>query len=580
MADNYRYQSGRYGYQAGGYPTGRSPLVLDLANPVYAMTQQMIKRKEQEVAGNKSQIAGNVQAVLDAMSFEKVKGLGKQVQEKHLQRLDELDTKWVERLSEKDGMLSAKDLQELSFDKQSVEQDIANMKSDVEKIAQVSGWLAEDYAKNPDERSFDIEATALEMQKAREQIGQGINPFSMLVPRKITVDEAVENYFGKGLDTIADELSKNITSIKDGVITYKEGNRESLDALLERESANYTQDQRLGRYEQPQAKAGLKRALGRRVIDKVGFSQQGYRSGSGDEKYSGAAHMANVILEGLRRGDVDIVSQVRKSGTVKEIKLDDKENAYYITTNSGVTKKINRPSEEDNEEQIRAFKTAMTPYLPMSTKFLSSGFIGDIVADYTPYMNPDTKWQKAKDWRYDWLKESLEGTTQQKLTDLKELNAPFVERVDNVVSHLKDVLKEGATVQMDGHRNWPNTQWEDDKLWATKDKKSKYRIVISVDGKNYGFDLREKSENERLWKFVEKNSIYSEPAEEPKKDEQQPKLGQEPKAEQNELRTQLLKNANSYDELVQKFIERYELTEADAKEALKNDLNITAKDFD
>lgn len=162
----------------GNAPTGTAPLFLgNLVSQQSAMserlTREMIRQSHQE----KSQSARDRTAMLRALSFDTVRGLGRKVQEEHLNEMDSLRDKWSKKWIENGRKLTDRDYMELERDKANAEQKIGNLRNNVAQYAK----YADEIKRHPD--LFHVD-TLDSMRKYAEEgdIGKEVYPLVKYMP--------------------------------------------------------------------------------------------------------------------------------------------------------------------------------------------------------------------------------------------------------------------------------------------------------------------------------------------------------------------------------------------------------------
>jgi len=165
----------RYPYQQGSiYPTGIEPLAIDLDKNIFAITQQMVKSRKEQIKEQKLEIDENEKLILDALDFEPVAGMGDEQALKHLQRVDEMTDKYARLWKDRGGKLSTEDKLSLAKDKRDVEAKLKTASADIATIAEIKKELAKG-----DKSIYDIAKTAknlLEYEKSgKVGLGGAIN---------------------------------------------------------------------------------------------------------------------------------------------------------------------------------------------------------------------------------------------------------------------------------------------------------------------------------------------------------------------------------------------------------------------
>lgn len=183
----------------GSVPSGSAPLYLgSFASQRGAMAQKMTDRAI-ELAEKERTRQGKERAdMLKALSFDAVQGLGRQVQEKHLEELNSLQDKWAKKWIENGRKLTDRDYMELNRDKTEMQQRIANYKANVAQYAKVSDEIKQGKA--------NYHPSTIEAMKNYYQRGDVGEDFSKVI--KYMPDTA--SYLSK----YADQLNR-LTSPKD-----------------------------------------------------------------------------------------------------------------------------------------------------------------------------------------------------------------------------------------------------------------------------------------------------------------------------------------------------------------------------
>ncbi|MBN2661584.1 MAG: hypothetical protein JXR54_09985 [Tannerellaceae bacterium] len=127
---------------ANGVPSnisGSAPLYLgSFTSQRGAMAQKMTDRAIQLAEKERTRQSQERAAMLKALSFDAVQGLGRKVQEEHLSELNSLQDKYAKRWIENGRKLTDQDYLDLQRDKTDMQQKIATMKSNVANYAKVS----------------------------------------------------------------------------------------------------------------------------------------------------------------------------------------------------------------------------------------------------------------------------------------------------------------------------------------------------------------------------------------------------------------------------------------------------------
>lgn len=197
-----------------GYPSTATPFAMDLATPIMAISQQMVKRRREEIATNKDIANNNEAMMLKALDFETVKGLSDGIQEEHVKAIDSLSEKWASRMATVQGKLSSVDKLELVRDQKNMETDVANKKANVLAFAELQKFIQT----NPKAKDvLDIDATTQKMSDWASSGKIGADGASFLaVPRVWAPGEQVESTYGPALKFMSDKFNADISGLKDG----------------------------------------------------------------------------------------------------------------------------------------------------------------------------------------------------------------------------------------------------------------------------------------------------------------------------------------------------------------------------
>ena len=213
------------------FPTGASPFSTDLATPMNAITDRMIKTRLNQIAQDRSEVAQNEKNMLEALSFETVQGLSDQVQVAHLAKVEDLTNAGAELMAKRKGKLTYQDQLWIKQQQRKVETDIANMKSDVQAFAQIQ----KDITTNPDKfgENFDVDATVAAMDQYRKNglIGTGGAPFLPVPKQRNGAELLMANpAFAKSYDEMSKQKNETINGLDKNDPNYN-----SLKYNIERE---------------------------------------------------------------------------------------------------------------------------------------------------------------------------------------------------------------------------------------------------------------------------------------------------------------------------------------------------------
>ncbi len=253
----------------GLYPTGRAPLAVDLATPTAAITQRMIKREEQRIAGEKEQISANQQAILKALDFETVQGLSDKIQTEHLENLNKVWNNWAEKFASKQGKLSFADLKELQDDKRKIESNLGKMQADVKTFA-----FAQNELSKPNARQLWDEQSWLNLKDYANQgkVGSG-DAINILVPRQPSFMEYLQSTYKTQLAGLDKKISNRWIGVTDeGRVSAQKDNLDAANNMWESLKQQPDVKQYIGQIGETQAKEQFLNAYGFSVKDDY-FSQ-------------------------------------------------------------------------------------------------------------------------------------------------------------------------------------------------------------------------------------------------------------------------------------------------------------------
>lgn len=192
-----------------GYPSTATPFAMDLATPIMAITQQMVKRRKEEIATNKDIANNNEAMMLKALDFETVKGLSDGIQEEHVKAIDSLSEKWASRMAQVQGKLSSVDKLELVRDQKKMETDIADKKANVLAFVELQNFIRTQPEKA--RMAYDVDATLKNMSDWATSGKIGADGASFLgVPRVWTGAELFQSKYGVGLKNVLDNRDETV----------------------------------------------------------------------------------------------------------------------------------------------------------------------------------------------------------------------------------------------------------------------------------------------------------------------------------------------------------------------------------
>lgn len=379
-----------YNY-GGGFPTGRSPMVLDLTGAANAISDRMIRQEKERLMMEKSEIAKNEAAILQSLQFETIQGLSDNVQREHLNNLSNLWDKWAGKFAENDGKLSMPDMAELMGDKRQVESRLATMKTDVDQIKEIREILIHP-EKYPD---VDVNKT---LENYRDYITNGKvgtgGAFNLIVEREKGSLELIQTYFPeplKLLESRRNEIIMNPNMSWEAKTTSLWENKEAARKAWQ----GFIQHPNIKPFVKPGDEEQFMNIFSYDLVkEKPHRPYASYGSGTKPPTFSEQSVMtANEVLEKFVMLDRDIInSMVGKSlygfGTIKgaDVKAKGKSGEYEIvlTNPDGEQKKFtvnpNLTGESRRQEKLM-FATDILPIFG-KTDWNKAGFQDRIEGDW------------------------------------------------------------------------------------------------------------------------------------------------------------------------------------------------------
>ena len=135
------------------YPTGKSPLVLDIERNIQSVVQQQVENKKSEIKDKRLRVTENEKLMLDALDMQAVEGMGDNVALEFGNELDNLKDTWAKKFYEKGGELNTQDKLNLRKDQRRLEQKLKSAASEIKMMAEVKKEL-QIQATRPDKRGI------------------------------------------------------------------------------------------------------------------------------------------------------------------------------------------------------------------------------------------------------------------------------------------------------------------------------------------------------------------------------------------------------------------------------------------
>lgn len=440
-----------------GYPTGRSPMALDLYSPTVALTQQMMKLKNKEFDLKKEQIDDSSKRITEALDFETIKGLGQEVQRKHLDRLSEFNDKWSEEYAgaETPGVLPEKKLQEMEFEKKLIEQDMATMRSKVNEFAKVQQLAIENMEQYQETglSTFDPVQTAENLANYNDFIGDpSKSPMQMLVPRKKPVSEVINMEYGELIDDHSKRFfDREVDKVENGYVYFKDGNKKDLKNL----KGAIVADMRLKggakhlgtKFSPEEVDAAIQSRIDLVTGIKGTVQQKQERAApSSGKDYSKETANLNTFLEGVRKKNKTQLEMLKTKVGADSYSYQDETNSmvfYDVPSKEGakpdILATIKLPEEGASEDEVRQWKIGLNSKYPL---LKGREYSQDIVGDYSKEAElGEIKEPEAQSMV------SLRGVVNISQDDWeKEADADQRKKVDKTARYLKKYLPEGASV--------------------------------------------------------------------------------------------------------------------------------------
>lgn len=546
----------------GLYPTGRAPLSVDLSETSRAITERMIKREQERITGEKTEIAENQKKILHALSSEAVLGASEKMQTLHLQNVNETIDKWSDKLGENDGKLSHQDNLELLKEKQKIDRNLTDMKTNVKNFRLVQ----EEILRDKDRKTYSDETH----KRFGEMVKQGkvgdptVDWLSVLVPREEDMFAALTD---PDMKPFVDTMTANIDTgqIKvneDGTYSWGESNERILEqgfkSFLTGKRGktifrNYGGDEQALRQMENEFESALIRNTQHQEWSASLFKEQRKdEEGLGismdtrealkrnnlkfDPKYADNVRQANEMAELIRLGDEEAINTLKNRYIPKLNGTP--ENIFIQYGKDGVTIKMRRDEELEkvsfpyavsddtilNEYKLGAFSDKPG----VSAKVYSSGKqLGDNIAgSFAPRWKLDRPVNPMIPGQYE--KEGLSL-----VKELKKPNAKIdLEAIKEIIGNKESGMLPDAKVEVEGNTIKFNGEEYQIKRWfggraikGTADiEKDKERLKADVLKKinEYRDKLKsratyaegteleqreEKTEEEKIQKFMNDNNI-------------------------------------------------------------------------
>lgn len=213
------------------YPTGRSPLVLDLENKINAVTQQIIDNRKQEIKEKNLEIDKNEKLIIDALDFEPLAEAGQKWQLENAKEIEGFTDRWTKKLYEQDYKLSTPDKIQLNKEKREIERKRGIAETDIQTLAEIKKEIAKG-----EKSAYDVNETAQKIKEYQENglVGSG-GAINLAVMKKIPFDAAFKERWESRLKNKAKSFTGDV-EIKDrvtGEIVKTKTNEPSVNEAIE-----------------------------------------------------------------------------------------------------------------------------------------------------------------------------------------------------------------------------------------------------------------------------------------------------------------------------------------------------------
>lgn len=387
-------------------------MVLDTAATQMAITERMIKRESERIGQEKDYMKESQKAILDALSYEAVLGASDNMQMKHLENVNALESKWADVYAQSDGKLSMQQLAELKKDQRKVEAERMNMQTNVRNFELTREAMLND----PQGKLWTPESFEKFAQYVKEgKVGDPtVDWMGVLSPRVRDLPELLyDELSGYRENALANVDIGQINVNEDGSINWGENNfralTENFNALFNSRAGQNVFRQYASTMGPEKAKEQLFnefKAVAETNIQKGEYSYQAQRNaqagGSGGAGFGNlkpehreTARYLNDIAQGALTLDKDILDTLARQvqsvfgvpGSVSAQIGNDGETylVWQSQTKKDLRMPLRVPKPEEGEEAIRRFKLeVLKTHKMLSAKDVPPG-IGWIVPDWGEY---------------------------------------------------------------------------------------------------------------------------------------------------------------------------------------------------
>ena len=505
-------------YLSGGtpYPTGKSPLVLDIENNIMAVTQQMVENKKREIAEKKLRVTENEKMMLDALDAETVAGVGDQVALEFGNSLDKLKNDWAKKFYEKGGELNTEDKLALEKDKRNIQQKLKNQAAEITTMQQVQKDLAIQRA-NKDRRGlYDFEKTSKWLSEYTKsgKVGSGQFVNGLVFSQPEFGEEFVSKYddlvknAAKSTDETIRVLNPN-TGLYESKTTNKPTMAQTKEYLMTR-----PEFQPLVEQDPVKANALVDDMIRGSFLTKT---EQGFsgvinkRDGSGTTAAEEQANSDyfNNIAEGILRGDKDILNTLKGSidkeiGTISSVGYEDGNIILYPTdTKKNKPVSIPLPNRASKDAVLRTKRNILSRFENLGGRIADQKTLNKIQADWgdNAEVEPDMPLTlKSVTSTLAVAPEEMEKKTKaankKDLADGKENPTDIVDKA-KYQQHVIDAIK----------KNVPDAKVEG-KGGGTFESNKNFVKIYNDKGGFKEYDLRKETDRKDLNDWIIENSNY------------------------------------------------------------------------
>lgn len=351
-------------YSGGGspFPTGRSPLVLDIENNIQSVVQQRVENKKREIAEKRVRVTENEQSMLDALDAQSIEGVSDKVALEFGNELESLSKDWAKKFYEKGGELNTQDKLELNKAKRNIETKLKSQAADIKAMADVQKEL-QIQATRPDKKGiYDFEKTSKWLSEysksGKAGSGQFLNGVVFAQPEygedfKYKYNDAFKK-FEESTDTTIKVLNPKTGLVEEKTVTRDQQLDNFIDSRPESEELKKNPVEYAAFKEQIKREHGLDKR--EQKLD-PGLQRQ-YNSGL---KEKASTDFLNDFVEGVARGQEDIIKQFKgmthkEIGIISDAGIEDGELYLFPASDKFEAISFTLPKEDDTPTAKLAFK--------------------------------------------------------------------------------------------------------------------------------------------------------------------------------------------------------------------------------